>query len=1082
MFLLALKSDGCPRSCRCSNHIFKCRNAGLRKIPEDVSLSVRYIDISNNALLIIERRELLKFKQLEILILENCLLHGPIDLPRTLRTLNLNHNLMTINSLNIMFKPQIKSLLSINLISNQLNLTELFPILPRNVEYLELSYNSLQSLKRKDMQCCTKLKQFICGNCGIKSIEPNALDSSRELSKFMIDHNEIAHLPADLFQYNKKLADIDLYANQLQNFNSSAVQLCDLITLELGYNKISSFDVRSIKIVSFGIGNNKLTELTDWSFSSMKYVQNIYLQNNKIWKVSDKTFYNVKFISELVMFNNSIKALPKYVFKGTEISKIFLQHNRLKNLSGVLLGMKRTPSVLLLSSNNELTNLITADFQSMRQESEIFITCKNLQRIIGNSATKAEIKCSPSTDVVFRTSSRFFGFYGYDCKWRNFEFHCRACPAGYYGTGSRKEREMGRCIMCPSGGFYQDTVANLDCKHCPMGQYVPPDFGPGKDVSDCRTCPDGTNTKALAGTRACRCLDGFYRTYRFGPCRKCTEKGFKCQHDYPLLRMGYWMTWNITDLNEGNYSCRESFTKFVLNLKTIGSTYDRKTVRFNCKLPLPIKCPLLAACEGGMNSSCSPGYTGALCAECSKGYSRRFNRCVKCPERFVIVLEFIAHLTIFGALCFVIISAANKNERKQLDSEINRTLSDMLISSFKILISFYQVLLSILLTFNNVGWSSSVLKAITILQYIQCELIKFPSFRCISPDWDMNAVREFWIVLIITLVVPVIGLVCFFSKSLYFYTHEVYASDFKRKRNLYCRNCIKVMALFLYISYPLISSRIFQILPFNCHKFCILREQGTCLQSMSYLRSDYSISCASMAKKELTVIAGFCSLIIPFGLPLVLLLMLRFSLQAKHSSVPEVGSSYVNVTNTIANFGYESDDYQEETQDVTHCVYTISDNGSNGKTPIMKYAIRFTYENFTDNCWYWEVIEVIRKLIMIIGCVLSLGHTKVGLSSLVILSIAFALLHAIKKPCRDGFENYVQLLSYLIVPINLSFAAILQSTATDYHYTIAKEMDTSVTEILFMLINFLLPVLLVGRFIREFLRRVVSCGQRNVAY
>ena len=74
------------------------------------------------------------------------------------------------------------------------------------------------------------------------------------------------------------------------------------------------------------------------------------------------------------------------------------------------------------------------------------------------------------------------------------------------------------CKPCPYGAFYQDEVASIHYKMCPVGQYVPPDKEPGKSPLDCLTCPKGTNTNASAGFRACSCLPGYSRTYRFGGC------------------------------------------------------------------------------------------------------------------------------------------------------------------------------------------------------------------------------------------------------------------------------------------------------------------------------------------------------------------------------------------------------------------------------------------------------------------------------------------------------------------------------------------------------------------------------------
>ena len=82
----------------------------------------------------------------------------------------------------------------------------------------------------------------------------------------------------------------------------------------------------------------------------------------------------------------------------------------------------------------------------------------------------------------------------------------------------------GKCINCPPGGFYHDEMATTSCKYCPKGQFVPPGYGPGRSPLDCLTCPKGTDTNVYAIYRACKCLDGFARTYHFGECQLCNVK------------------------------------------------------------------------------------------------------------------------------------------------------------------------------------------------------------------------------------------------------------------------------------------------------------------------------------------------------------------------------------------------------------------------------------------------------------------------------------------------------------------------------------------------------------------------------
>ena len=1078
---MIMKSNACPVGCKCTLDTFICTNAGLKELPK-IPLLARYIDLSNNPLLHTEQDSFKNFSHLDTLLLNSCNQKGPIDLPRSLRKLGLGLNSMTIDALEKMLNHQ--SLKSIDLRENNLNITRLFPILPSGIEYLDLSGNILVSLKRHDLQFCKKLKVFECGNCGLKSIEQNALDSTRELSRFMIYQNQVASLPNKLFQFNRKIYDVGLYANRLKTFNASKLSLQKLLNLDLGYNRIESFDLTTMKsVLSIYLGGNEITELGDCAFCSLKYAQHIYLQDNNISKISQRAFANLKFISELVLYNNSIEKLPKCIFNEMKINKIFLQQNRLSNLSGVLHAMKRPPTLLALFLNTEMKFFNAADFDSMTKGSEIFITCKNLKGISSSISSKPTVKCSPSADFAFKTASRFFGYAGYECKWLGFRFSCRACPIGFYSDCDILQRKMGSCYKCPPGSFYQDEVASTACKTCPVGQYVAPDRYPGKDVSDCRTCPKGTNTNSTAGLRACKCLDGFYRTYRFGRCDKCENEGFVCVRDYPQLKKGYWMTWNGTDLN--NRNCKEDFKSFILNLETFNNDYDRSTMHFNCQLPVPIKCPMPDSCNAGIDALCSSGYTGVLCAVCNKGYSRQFNRCVKCPQPYIVVLEFVGYLALFITLCLIIavtdrIRIASTFDNEQDDYTGSRTFADIIVSSCKILIGFYQVLITVLNAFSNIKWPNSLIKAASILEYIQFQVIRFPSLRCIRPEWNVDSVKEFWLVLIIFLAVPFIASTYFLTKLCYTYVTAPNSFEFKQRRSLCGRNCIKVVALFLFVTYPLTSTKIIQILPVSCHTFCTAKRQGDCLHEMSYLRSDYSISCPTMANDQLTMIVAYCTLCIPFGLPFVLWIILRRCLRRVGFQNHAINDhSYIPFSDTISITGAEDTFNQDVNEDNEYYDFTGFGDQSVDKIPVFKYGIKFTYENYKESCWFWEVLEMIRKLIMNIGVILYLRNTKIGLSGMIIIAMAFALLHAIKKPLKDTFQNFVQLLSLLIIPINLSMAAILQSDATQHADIIARGMDSRMTGIVLVSMNSLLIFLIGVRFIKEIVKKIMKFQRKK---
>ena len=416
------------------------------------------------------------------------------------------------------------------------------------------------------------------------------------------------------------------------------------------------------------------------------------------------------------------------------------------------------------------------------------------------------------------------------------------------------------------------------------------------------TCPKGTDTNGSAGYRACPCLDGYSRVDRFGGCKKCTTEGFSCKRDYPTLKEGYWMEWSSKQRTSTNKSCQESFKEFMKNLDTKTDKYNRETSKFLCSMPIPHNCPIRGSCLGGINAKCHDGYKGVLCAVCDKGYSRQFNRCIKCPKQFLAVLQFVGYIAFFVIVCLLLSWAdkfTNDDTKKrrhwlqepfianlqQSAAKEKRTFADIILSTLKILIGFYQVLSCVIDAFSYIPWPHSLKTAIGIFEFLEFEVLRMPSLRCIKTSWHLDAVGEFWFALIAAAVVPTFILVYFAIKASIIHCMSKSKDEFFGRCKTTAKNCLRSAALFCFVTYPVLSRSIVQVLPISCHKLCITKTGGKCEEEISYLRSDYSVKCLDTSMEHKTTLyTAYGALILPFGLPVALLVVLwRLNLNGRKS-------------------------------------------------------------------------------------------------------------------------------------------------------------------------------------------------------
>ena len=922
----------CPERCTCVKAMVSCTNLGLKSIPRGIPVSTVQLDLSNNQGLHLEKHSLVNFTRLQTLTLINCLMTNPFILPINLISVDLTLNRFTIETLKQLFANAPELLAEIKVDNNDIVFQDGFSVFPNSTKTLSVSWNRVDKINNGDLVGLRNLKKLTAISCGLAQIEQGAFDPLKGLRQLHLASNKLERLPSRLFQGNDKIMHIDMQRNKLRSIpdlrritqlnvldlswneikNASGLNVPTVFELILSKNQIEHFSFMKTRLLKLDLSSNKIRRLPDSAFPNATGFKELFLQNNKIVEVSTGAFKGVTLISELHLQRNKIKSLPRGIFKGVAIGNLFLYGNHISNMDGALDGMTKAPKRLVLFSM--LTTLNGNDFEGMEKDSNILIGCGKLRNITNTKQISAKIKCVPFPDLYIRSHGRslirdgFFCPYSYEYS----QYLCYPCLTGYHGNGPGVITGNGGCFRCPAGSFYQDELAATSCKRCPPGQFVPHKRAPGKSLLDCLTCPKGTNTNSSAGYRACPCLDGYSRVDRFEGCKKCTTEGFSCKRDYPTLKEGYWMEWSSKQRTPTNQSCQESFKEFMANLDTKTDNYNRKTSKFLCLISTPHKCPIRGSCLGGLNAKCQDGYRGVLCAVCRKGYSQHLNKCIKCPKPFVAALQFVGYITLFLIVCLLLswadkfTSDNTKQQRNWLQEPLiakelrsstkeKRTFADIILSSLKILIGFYQVLSYVIDAFSYIPWPRSLKTAIGIFEYLELKVLRLPSLRCIKTSWHLNAVNEFWFSLVAAAVIPIVIAVYFFIKAGIIHCMSKSKDEFLERCKTTAKNCLRSAALFFFVTYSLLSRSIVRVLPISCQKLCITKAGGLCQEDVSYLRSDYSVKCLDTSMEHKTAMyTAYGALILPFGFPILLLVVLwRLKLNGRTLGASEESMDWI---------------------------------------------------------------------------------------------------------------------------------------------------------------------------------------------
>nr|XP_058944624.1 uncharacterized protein LOC131772678 [Pocillopora verrucosa] len=909
-------------------------------------------------------------------------------------------------------------------------------------------------------------------NNRLKSIPEEAFSNLKLLRVIDLSQNELRAIPKNTFRNLTALSNVCIYQN---NIKGGFFLPKSVVKLQISNNDLTLDDMKEIlqnsKDIAFlNIRLANLTKIADGAFNSLSKLSDLRLDDNNLTSVPDLTglktvelmslrenqieqlpaevFQNVNVLYALdLSFNNKLSSIPDRAFSGLkQLEVLFLHFNNISKISSLTFAGLRNLKMLFLHGNR-IKNIDANAFRGLTDLRLVALSCKTLKEL-PRGINEARVVCAPTESLFVIVSYRERRYQrdgllasGFMCPKCRKEVYprCLNCSLCSTGTYSSRDTTNTHCLRCPAGGFYQDEMGQIDCKTCSIGTYVPEINYPGKSATDCRACPYGTNTNEIAGYRACRCLHKFYRLDRFGPCKSCPYHGMNCENDTAILAPNYFWKWNSSEK-------MESYRSFVQNIQITTAEYNKTFSTFEGLLPKPLKCPYPDSCKGGINSTCSTGYQGTLCAACSSYHYLRFNRCLKCPKLVVTVIS-CGLILLFFVLLFVIVFKCDS--RRTGD---NRFVADVVMSCIKIIIGFYQVLAGIFSALLHVQWPMVILSAAKCLKFVEGNILQFAPLSCIHPVLRLDPFIQF--VLAVTINVFAVSLILLYLFFKMLLLNRMENSTEESNSNFIARNtlermedttaenalygiensmlestsacsrgeskrekisnlkksCYRNIFLFLLLSYPITSKKIINILPLPgaCVKVCFLNDDNDCI---SLLKADYSIPCSTSRHSDFWhIAAGFA--LYPIAFPILLLALLW-----KCRKYPQKHKQF--------NFG-----------------------------------LKVFYENYKDKYWFWEIVEMYRKLIFISVILLFDSESDSQIGFAVIAASASGIVYTIFRPMKDKFEDRLQTFVLWIIFFNVCLGAVYSRPILNEGH---GDNNSLFVNVMFLILNCAVLVVAVGK-------------------
>ena len=138
----------------------------------------------------------------------------------------------------------------------------------------------------------------------------------------------------------------------------------------------------------------------------------------------------------------------------------------------------------------------------------------------------------------------------------------------------------------------------------------------------------------------------------------------------------------------------------------------------------------------------------------------------------------------------------------------------------------------------------------------------------------------------------------------------------------------------------------------------------------------------------------------------------------------------------------------------THMEHIFACNLSHRKRETtFQFALKFCHENYQPSYWYWEVTEMLRKLLFISILPVLSPFSNIFLGLSIIIAGIFALLHAYKRPIQDYFENWLQMVSLSVIPANLCIGYILDTITTQSYNLFDKKVEKLGISVILIVLN-----------------------------
>ena len=351
------------------------------------------------------------------------------------------------------------------------------------------------------------------------------------------------------------------------------------------------------------------------------------------------------------------------------------------------------------------------------------------------------------------------------------------------------------------------------------------------------------------------------------------------------------------------------------------------------------------------------------------------------------------------------------------------SLIDMLLSKLKILIGFYQVTHGLLQAFSYIKWPDSLQLIAKYSGILQMDLLQIAPIGCLVTGLQVNAFGSLLAIMAINATVIGVSIAIYEVRKVMILLNRNLQNDTKLRKTSEIKELVfRNLFFFLYVTYLSTCAQTAWVLPIACQKLCRDDKEQMCL---NFIKADYSIKCQG-SNNNLWLIIAYISTAYIVALPVFSFIVLWRKQRTKVATMDT-----------------------DELQGLRSGMEMIT-------------GLRFLYENYKQRAWYWELVEMSRKVILTSGLILVGEESRSYIGLAWVIAGMYGMVFSWIKPIRELAENRLMATSLAVTVFNLGVGAVSRIPAENISPSVATKMDAVLFKILIFGANTLVIGLLIG--------------------